>query len=52
MYIGSYPFMEAMSHLHYENTPIQIYGKFHHKKKKTDFFPTKIPIFFLFLLKT
>ena len=35
---------------HYENTPIQIYRKFHLQKlkKKSD----KILIFFIFLLKT
>ena len=35
---------------HYENTPIQIYWKFHHQK--TESFQLKILIFFLFLLKT
>ena len=34
---------------HYENTPIQIYGKFH--LQKTEFFQIKTPIFFIFLLK-
>ena len=36
--------------LHYENTPIQIYGKFYHQKIKI--FRWKILIFFIFLLKT
>ena len=35
---------------HYENTPIQIYWKFHHQK--TESFQIKILIFFIFLLKT
>ena len=35
---------------HYENTPIQIYRKFHHQKN--DNFQIKILIFFIFLLKT
>ena len=35
---------------HYENTPIQIYRKFHHQKLKT--FRLKTLIFFIFLLKT
>ena len=36
---------------HYENTPIQIYWKFNHKKKNESF-QIKILIFFIFLLKT
>ena len=36
---------------HYENTPIQIYWKFYHKKKHENF-QIKILIFFIFLLKT
>ena len=35
---------------HYENTPIQIYWKFHYKK--TENFQIKILIFFMCLLKT
>ena len=35
--------------LHYENTPIQIYWKFHHKKNES--FQVNILIFFIFLLK-
>ena len=35
--------------LHYENTPIQIYWKFHHQKNEN--FQIKILIFFIFLLK-
>ena len=35
--------------LHYENTPIQIYRKFHLQKLKT--FRLTILIFFIFLLK-
>ena len=35
---------------HYENTPIQIYRKFHHQKLKTS--RLKTLIFFIFLLKT
>ena len=35
---------------HYENTPIQIYGKFYHQKNEN--FQIKILIFFTFLLKT
>ena len=34
---------------HYENTPIQIYWKFHHQK--TESFQIKILISFIFLLK-
>ena len=36
--------------MHYENTPIQIYRKFH--LQKTENFQIKILIFFIFLLKT
>ena len=41
---------KEIKHAHYENTPIQIYWKFHHQK--TPNFPIKILIFFTFLLKT
>ena len=36
---------------HYENTPIQIYGKFH-LQKNWKFSDKKTQIFFIFLLKT
>ena len=39
-----------ISDWHYENTPIQIYWKFHHQIPES--FQIKILIFFLFLLKT
>ena len=39
----------ANERLHYENTPIQIYGKYGHQKLKVFI---KILIFFIFLLKT
>ena len=40
----------ARTCFHHENTPIQIYWKFHHQKMKI--FRYKILIFFIFLLKT
>ena len=36
--------------IHYENTPIQIYRKFH--LQNTEYFEIIILIFFVFLLKT
>ena len=30
-------FTAAIRHLHYENTPIQIYWKFYHQKKNENF---------------
>ena len=42
--------MKTLYIFHYENTPIQIYWKFHHQK--TENFQIKILIFFIFLLKT
>ena len=36
--------------LHYENKPIQIYWKIYHQKNEN--FQIKIPIFFIYLLKT
>ena len=44
------PKTESLQIKHYENTPIQIYWKFHHQKNKS--FQIKILIFFIFLLKT
>ena len=40
----------AYARLHYENMPIQINWKLYHQKMKI--FRQKIPIFFIFLLKT
>ena len=41
--------LDKVKLVHYENTPIQMYWKFHHKKWK--FLSKKNLIFFIFLLK-